>query len=249
MKNKKILAVILLIITISTLIVPMFSLNTFAVEYEDYLGYWIFNESISFPSSDVDTVISGIEFVNKNGEYDQVVSKITISAGDGNRSMTFTYGTAGNSYIAYGELRNVWYSSRVINVVTCDSELAVFLDNYATRYDTSNSDDYNKGFNAGFNSGYNQGYLEGKDDGYTIGFGAGRIDGYDQGYEDGVSSTSTQIFGKNLLGDTLKAPIEGLKQFVLYESQNGFKVTLGNVVGMCISFSLLGAFLKFFAGG
>lgn len=246
---KKFLAILATVLVLTSTFAFMI-IPASAVGYDSYNGYWIFNETLSFPASTTETVLSGFQFVNKlDGSREVIVSAITISAGDGNRSMTFTYGTAGNSYMAYGELRDNWTTGRVINVIECNDSLASFLDQHATRYDNSTSDDYNKGFDAG----YNAGYVQGKSDGYNQGFSAGSSEGYDlgydAGYDDGFLASGSANFGKNLLGDTLNVPINALNGFVLFKAPNGIDVTLGGVVGAVIGLSLFVMFLKIFAGG
>lgn len=101
-----------------------------------------------------------------------------------------------------------------------------------------------------YNQGYRAGYTDGKDEGITLGYNDGYQSGYDIGYDDGVDATESSAFGKNLLADTLNAPMNALNQFVLYESTDGYyTITLGSVVGGVIAFSLFIAFLKLFAGG
>lgn len=111
--------------------------------------------------------------------------------------------------------------------------------------DVTDTADYERGLLAGYGEGYSSGYDVGYDQGYSEAYD----DGYSVGYEDGAASNSSENFGKNLLGDTLSAPMDALNQFTLYESSSGFKVTLGLVVGGAISLTLFIAFLKIFAGG
>lgn len=65
-----------------------------------------------------------------------------------------------------------------------------------------------------------------------------------EGIEEGRNYTASENLGSNLLGDTISAPFEALDNFVIYGS-----ISLLDVLGACISLSLLIAFLKMFAGG
>lgn len=109
-------------------------------------------------------------------------------------------------------------------------------------------------YDRGFESGLTEGYQNGFDLGYESGSSSqaiqnARDEGYNQGVADGRTMTDSQNLGSNLLGDTLNAPMKALNDFVIYESTNGFEVTLGLVVGGAISLTLFIAFLKIFAGG
>lgn len=83
------------------------------------------------------------------------------------------------------------------------------------------------------------------DDGYDDGYDEGEIDGYNRGFDVAAS----QDFGKNLLGETLLAPVRALQQIVLYNTSSGFPVTLWFVFSTCVGVALLIWFLKMFAGG
>lgn len=250
MKNKliKIISILSIVIVLAT--VSIFPASA-ADDYSDYLGYWMISETVNFPNSALDTVIDGIEVVNNYNGIDMLITKIIIPAGEGNRALIYYVGTAQESnYMAYGQLRNVWYTSRTINVLSCNQSLANFLDSYAVKLNANNSDEYNQGYEAGYNAGYNYGYSQGQIFGNASGYQDGYDTGYNQGYDEGVSSTGSQQLGKNLLVDTLTAPMNALNEFVLYESSDGlFEISLGDIVGGVIAFSLFIAFLKLFAGG
>lgn len=248
MKNK--LIKILSILSIVIVLASSFVISASAAEdYSDYLGYWTLLEDPNLPPSDVDVQIDGFEFVNMINGVDGIITQINITPGDGNRTFIFS-GKGDYSYLAYGELRQAWFCSRTINVITCNAALANFLDLYAVKRDVNNSDDYNKGYDAGYNSGYDYGYTQGLLQGQGSGYQDGYNTGYDVGYDDGVSATDSQNLGKNLLGNTLNAPMIALNQFVLYDPPGDLPpITLGSVLGGVISLSLFIAFLKIFAGG
>ena len=68
-----------------------------------------------------------------------------------------------------------------------------------------------------------------------------------------IESTDSANLGQNLIGDTLSAPMDGLNDFVLYDSDgpdgDAKPITLGLIVGGAIALTLFMAFLKLFAGG
>lgn len=104
--------------------------------------------------------------------------------------------------------------------------------------------DLDEAYREGWDKGYAAGIAAGKDWGYDLGY----YEGYDEGYDAGVTASQSEIFGKNLLGQTLNAPLDALNHFTLFEV-GGQPVTLGYVVGALIALFVLIAFLKMFAGG
>ena len=119
------------------------------------------------------------------------------------------------------------------------------------------SDGYNTGYTTGYNTGKNEGYVIGHNDGYDAGYEAGFEVSYDSGYTDGynegVNTTDSANLGKNLIGETLSAPIEGLKQFKLinWVTENGktISISLLSVLSAALGVTLVIWFLKLFAGG
>ena len=97
------------------------------------------------------------------------------------------------------------------------------------------SDVFEEGFLAGVNS------TDAKDKWYE--------EGYQSGFVDGQNASQSSLFGQNLIGDTLSAPMRALNSFLLFESPSGVQVTLGMVFGSMIGLVLFIAFLKLFAGG
>lgn len=110
--------------------------------------------------------------------------------------------------------------------------------------------------------GYEEGFTAGRADGYSAGYESGssstvvesaRTEGYNAGYAAGRVSSDSANLGHNLIGDTLSAPMDGLNDFVLYDSDGpdgeAKPITLGLVVGGAIALTLFMAFLKLFAGG
>lgn len=110
----------------------------------------------------------------------------------------------------------------------------------------TNADALEQSYQNGYDAGHREGYLEGSS---SQAIQNARDEGYNAGVADGRTMTDSQNLGSNLLGDTLNAPMKALNDFVIYESTNGFEVTLGLVVGGAISLTLFIAFLKIFAGG
>lgn len=256
MKNKflkicSVVAVFLVLLTINVL--PF--INCFAADYDSYLGYWQLNETITLPASTTDEVISGFQFVfNPQGIGDYVVNTITITAGDGNRTIHYSNSNYANDggFNWYGQLRNTWYASRVINVVTVNGALASFLDSYATKLSSNYSPDFNSGYDEGYTFGYNVGYEEAYNFAYNEGLREGAQAGYTSGFEAGQNASASESLGQNLLGSTLAAPMNALNGFVLFEFEgiNGPQdITLGEVVGGCVALVVFIAFLKIFAGG
>lgn len=121
---------------------------------------------------------------------------------------------------------------------------------------------YDRGYNAGFTEGESSGFTFGRYEGYNAGYADGssstvvesaRTEGYNAGYAAGRESTDSANLGQNLIGDTLSAPMDGLNDFVLYDSDGpdgeAKPITLGLIVGGAIALTLFMAFLKLFAGG
>lgn len=98
---------------------------------------------------------------------------------------------------------------------------------------------YQKGFNDGVCSESAQEYW------FDVIYELAYTDGYLAGVGDFTGDAD--VFGDNILGRTLSAPMRALNSFVLYESASGFQVTLGGVLGTCICVSLFLAFIKIFA--
>lgn len=146
----------------------------------------------------------------------------------------------------------------VTQTVTLEpSEWEWFFSVYNSTVDGTSSG-YQRGLADGKIAGYGEGFTDGLAEGETLGYEVGFDEGYRVGYEVGFadntgggggSSEDSANLGKNLLGDTLSAPMRALNNFVLYESDSGFEVTLGGVVGASICLTLFISFLKIFAGG
>lgn len=116
---------------------------------------------------------------------------------------------------------------------------------------------YTDGYTTGYNNGRNEGYILGHNDGYDAGYEAGEQASYDTGYTEGfnqgINTNESANLGKNLIGDTLSAPLEALNQFTIVSwiTQDGtaINITLGSLISACIGVLLVIWFLKMFAGG
>lgn len=84
---------------------------------------------------------------------------------------------------------------------------------------------------------------------YHLVYSSGYDAGYPIGYKLGYDVASASVLGKNLLGDTLLAPVRALDSIVLYTSSNGFRVTLWGVFGTVVGVSLFIWFMKMFLKG
>lgn len=127
-----------------------------------------------------------------------------------------------------------------INVLTplffdSSAEMLAFYSTFDSSV-TSSGGEYTKGFKDGEKAGIK--YAE---DNLKPGWEEAAKQ---EGIEEGRNFTGSQNLGANLLGDTISAPFEALDNFVIYGH-----ITLLDVLGACISLSLLIAFLKMFAGG
>ena len=133
---------------------------------------------------------------------------------------------------SFAEGTNYWYYFDVMLYVITDQDI------------------YDQGFLAGKQQGYSEGYLAGSQAGSESNYNRGYDEGYDVGFNDGRNSSDSENLVQNLLGRTLNMPFEALNQFTLFEnSTTGFRITLGVILGGCISLTLFIALLKIFAGG
>lgn len=119
------------------------------------------------------------------------------------------------------------------------------------------ADGYNAGYSMGYDVGINEGYIIGHNDGYDAGYAAGEQASYDTGFTDGynvgVNTTDSANLGKNLIGDTFSAPLEGLRQFVLIDwttdDGRNISISLLSLLSAALGVMLVIWFIKLFAGG
>lgn len=220
---KKIVVFIVLIATVCVT-----SLNVFAVNTKE--GYYYFPPLITYGDVGYDVVIDydGLDFIiagsdqptGTNDRYSRIRITITYSARDYVGRMYY-YNYTRQEYIEVNNSVDGWLGSYGLIYVygTVSVQASVDFLNDNAKYYAQLPSDPD----------------------YFIAYNDGYIDGYDVG--------SSQTFGDNMLGETLAAPFNALNSFVLYESTNGFQVTLGGVVGAVIALTLFLAFLKIFAGG
>lgn len=273
MKNKKILSVILLVVVISTLFVPLFSIGASAVTYPIYpvsiptdsiLRSFDGFCSLGIYNSETNT-FDNLFYQNASGVVETNVDGFSSSLLD---SMAYRpidqYGQYGEPlYITLSlvcqyssiYLNDVLYSISIGNVLSIEldttptalyfgADSSSYIDNVFERC-TYNIQIYlGTGENVAYDEGYQQGYVDGAEANYE--------EVYQLGYDAGVNATDSSKFGHNLLGETLGAPIKALNNFTLYEYtmlNNTYQITLGHVVGGVIALTLFIAFLKVFAGG
>jgi hypothetical protein len=248
MKNKKILSVILLVVVITTLFVPMFSISTYAADDsvddtvdDTELIYYILNGDFFVFDSPLPSAWIGIDptFFPTAQFYirfrvlttEQIYTGIKlvyvddVSVNNNDQVNVYFVDENNNENLVYGGLSGGWDNEgyRMIEFLADSSD--AMLSNWLNTN--------GKFYKSLFQDGYNQGYEVGK------------IEGYNLGYNTGVSSG----FGNNLIGETLAAPVRALDSFVLYETSSGFSITLWGVFSTVLAVALTIWFIKMFAGG
>lgn len=117
------------------------------------------------------------------------------------------------------------------------------------------NESYNLGYDDGYRVGFGAGYDEGYDDGYDQGYdeGLGDNTAYQSGYDAAVRDIDSGEFGRNFIGNVLKAPFDALNTFTLVQwtTAEGTTITisLAAIISAAIGVSLFIWFLKVFAGG
>lgn len=189
---------------------------------------------------DVSAILEG-----SDGSAEGIYTSVSVADGyyfntsNGRRYLTnLLYFEGDVVYSSYEGFVSGWDGS--INVLTplffdSSAEMLAFYSTFETSVSSSGGQ-----YNAGFEKGKQAGLSEGREIGYSEGYDVGKA----EGIEEGRNFTGSQNLGANLLGDTISAPFSALDQFVIYGS-----ISLLDVLGACISLSLLIAFLKMFAGG
>ena len=256
MKNKKILLIFLVVIVITTLVVPMFSISTYAADdleltyyilYGDFFVFdsplpnaWIGTDPTFFPTAQFDIrfcvltteqIYTGIKLVYVDDESIYNNDQVNVYFVDENNNENLVYGGL------FGGWDNEGY--RMIEFMADSSDAMLF------NWLSTNG----KFYKSLFQDGYNQGYEVGKQDGIVIGKQVGYNQGYVVGKQDGIIIGENSAFGNNLIGDTLAAPVNALNSFVLYETSSGFSITLWGVFSTVLAVGLTIWFIKMFAGG
>lgn len=240
MKSKKILSIFLVVIVISTLVVPMFSISTYASD-SDFVIYpgdcYLFNAPlISDSINDLVDYTVDVEF--KLLHTQEVFVAINFRRVYADDSCQIRYVRGDNSYKVVYDIHafiglNGW-SDNVYRFIefTSGSQYVNFYDWLLVNGQFMTFEDSSY-YSIGYNSGYSDGYY----------------DGYNVGEEDGIIIGENSSFGNNLLGDTLAAPVKALDSFVLYETSSGFEITLWGVFSTVLAVGLTIWFIKMFAGG
>lgn len=136
------------------------------------------------------------------------------------------------------QLDNVLFSPKQFYYGLNESYNLGYEDGYRYGFSTG----YDEGFDEGYNEGYNEGYAEGQD-----------TDAYQSGYDAAVRDIDSGEFGRNFIGNVLKAPFDALNTFTLVQwtTAEGTTITisLAAIISAAIGVSLFIWFLKLFAGG
>lgn len=256
MKNKKLISILLFVIVITTLFVPLFSFNTSAEDVHEY---------VSGDCCYLNNPLTLLNPLEEDGELIFNVNFVTLYDDQSYIGMVFAKNTTtafvheilafirpDNSYkIVYqqgvgpAEVSDLYYRLIQFTSDVSDPVLNVWLDINAM-YVNSDYVDY---FYYGSDDGWNFGFSSGYDAGYEKGYSQSTIDSYNEGYAEGYAVGTSEMFGLNMLGDTLSAPVDALNNFTIYTTSNGFEVTLWGVLSAVIGAGLFIWFIKMFAGG
>lgn len=112
---------------------------------------------------------------------------------------------------------------------------------------------YSEGFSDGYDSGYDIGlgensqaaYLEGVQDGYADGTRDGLVEGEVIGYDKGYLAGQDQALSNLNFSGFIGAAVGGFLNAPLF----GPNFTIGGILAVLVAFTLVIAFLKYFAGG
>ena len=259
MKNKKILAILFLVITLSTLVVPMFSLNILAYNESEQQAYddgyqagvddtlsqfaipegtYLFNDVITVMPSAGAELEMAVSFLSYNDRVNYQNIKVVVSNVNNDvwhRRVQVYYKefSTKNYVIAYDSEQFYSLEEGLIGSTGGwypDKQMIIITSIYVDPVTT---------FLNG-NGQFISGYID-LGDIYQQSYSQGYSAGYNTGYEEG--------FSQDILGNTLSAPFRSLNSVVLWVSPSGFTITLFGVFGAVVSLLIFIAFLKMFAGG
>ena len=259
MKNKKILAIIFLVITLFTLLVHMLSLNVFAYteseqhaydegydkgvsdtlsQFEIPEGTFMFNDILTVMPSAGAELEMAVSFLSYNERVNYQNIKVVVSNVDNDvwhRRVQVYYKQFSNKeyVIAYDSEQFYSLEEGLIGAKGGwypDMQMIIITSIYVEPVTT-----FLNG-NGHFVSGH-------------IDLGEVYQDAYNQGYSTGYNTGYEEGFAQDILGSTLTAPFKALNSVVLWVSPSGFTITLFGIFGAVVSLLVFIAFLKMFAGG
>lgn len=237
MKNKKLLSIIFLVITLFTLFVPLFSFNTFAVEPTSV------DDEYQFNYGDIIIFESPLPNPFYGGLSPELMPTVTIDFQFIVLATNELYSAIRWDYISTNQVQLYYIKSSDNSAVLVYGDFLGINDNWIDDYyryievmaDLTNPLLYNWVIS-------NSRFIESA---YDVGFG----DGYDVGHIDGYNAGVSSGIGENLLGSSLLAPVNALNSLVIYTAPSGFSITVWGVFSTLIGVGLFIWFIKLFAGG
>lgn len=259
MKNKKILSIFLLVVVITTLVVPLFTVNVFAYTESEQQAY---DDGYDKGVSDT---LSQFEIPEGTYLFDDIITVMPSADSELEMAVSFL------SYLGRVNYQNIKIVVSNVNNDVWHRRVQVYYKEFSTKeyviaYDSEQFYSLDEGL-IGSSGGWYPDmqmivitsvyvepvttFLNGNGhfvSGY-IDLGELYQDAYNQGYSIGYNTGYDEGFAQDILGSTLSAPFRALNSVVLWVSPSGFTITLFGVFGAAVSLLVFIAFLKMFAGG
>lgn len=241
MKSKKFLSIFFLVVVITTVCVPFFSISSSAVvDVYNVPQYRVLNTDLDFSMFDdnddllFDVVLSIVDIdsgdviTSRDGILFSIIDD-TLQLFDGDSQFEIVQ----NGQILESSYRLLYIQSFGDNTQVGYSKLIRFFDVNSVLVD-------NIGNFLPFLNDF-------ADEFYTVGYGYGLQEAavdYNKGYEDGVNES----FGKNLILGILSTPAVFLDGLTLFE-YDSLSFSIWDLFTTAVGISLFVWFLKMFAGG
>lgn len=209
---------------------------------ETAAGYWMFKERLFFNEHDLveftNLIYAYVVMSDEYGATYRIPSSFTVTDSSGSS-------TDFSGFEVYVPFDGYGYPGMTLYYYNDDGDKLEVFEYWGDDAQTWYSDDYRVLYYATPPVDVVFAFLSQK--AYYIG-PIFIYDAYQAGYLAGVESNTSSEFVKDILGETLSAPVRGLDSIILYQSGT-VTITLWNVLGSAIVLLLFVAFLKMFAGG